>query len=352
MKNITKLFAVLVSSIMFVSTAIAGEMSVTGSATATYRIGGEALNSGKAIGVSNELTVSASGELDNGYTWSYAVDLDEASNLNDDTQLTIGTPYGTIGFFASEGGLSTEWANLSGALGANGDYTTISGATIDRQGYDVDGYANIQYHSPADLLPYGLAFKYGYAPNTSQTGKGDSAKAVSTNAPTAAVTGRALEMLQVSAAPIDGLSIKGDIARTKEQTGTEATNDEGVSANLGAKYTMGQFTVGYSEGGYNDAVDTAEAVVYEKKSYSIQFDINDSLSVSYGNDEIEERTRAAVANGSTAGTSTDVVNEVESTQLSYTTGGMTLGIARVEETNIDFGTTADDNTVLSVAISF
>ena len=30
MKNITKLFAALVSSIMFVSTAIAGEMTVTG----------------------------------------------------------------------------------------------------------------------------------------------------------------------------------------------------------------------------------------------------------------------------------------------------------------------------------
>ena len=53
MKNITKLFAVLVSSIMFVSTAIAGEMTVTGSATATYRMGGEDLNAGKAIGVAN-----------------------------------------------------------------------------------------------------------------------------------------------------------------------------------------------------------------------------------------------------------------------------------------------------------
>ena len=47
-------------------------------------MGGEDLNAGKAIGVANELTVKASGELDNGYTWSYAVDLDEASNLNDD----------------------------------------------------------------------------------------------------------------------------------------------------------------------------------------------------------------------------------------------------------------------------
>ena len=103
---------------------------------------------------------------------------DEASNLNDDTSLTIGTPYGTIGFFASEGGLSTEYANLSGALGANRDYANVSGADVDFQGYDVDGYANIQYHTPADLLPYGISLKYGYVPNMAQTEKGASAKAV------------------------------------------------------------------------------------------------------------------------------------------------------------------------------
>jgi len=33
-------------------------------------------------------------------------------------------------------------------------------------------------------------------------------------------------------------------------------------------------------------------------------------------------------------------------------GGMTLGLAKVEETGVDFGTTSDDKTVLSVGISF
>ena len=31
---------------------------------------------------------------------------------------------------------------------------------------------------------------------------------------------------------------------------------------------------------------------------------------------------------------------------------MTIGLARVEESNIDFGSTSDENTILSVAISF
>ena len=330
MKNITKLFAVLVSSIVLVGNAVAGEMSVTGSAKASYVISGNDANAGKGVGVANELTVSASGEMDNGFTWNYAVDLDEASNLNDDTQLTIGTPYGTIGFFASEGGLSTEYANLSGALGAGGDYAKISGSTVDWEGLDVSSYANIQYHTPADLLPFGIQAKVGYAPNTAQTGKGASFKAE--GAQNTAASGRSVEMLQLSAAPYEGLTIKGDVARTTgQEAGTSKTHDEAASANLGAKYTTGMFTVGYYEGGYQDATTTAESVIYEKQGYSLQIDATDELSFSISNEEIDQGTRTDVANGATAGTKAHVINEVDSIQIAYTTGGMTLGLAKIEE---------------------
>ena len=351
MKNITKLFAVLVSSIVLVGNAVAGEMSVTGSANASYRMGGEDANAGKAIGVANELTVSASGELDNGFTWNYAVDLDEANAVNDDTSLTIGTPYGTIGFFASEGGLSTEASNLSGALGAGHDYATVSGADVAREGIDVSSYANIQYHTPADLLPFGIQAKFGYAPNTAHTGKGASFKDV--GAQNTAATGRSVEMLQLSAAPYEGLTIKGDIAQTTgQEKGTATTHDEGVAAHLGAKYTMGRVTVGYYEGGYQAATSTAESVIYEMDGYSLQFDATDALSLSFSSEEVDRGTRAAVANGSTAGTKTHVINELDSMQVSYTTGGLTLGVAKIEESNVDFGTTSDENTILSVGISF
>ena len=39
-------------------------------------------------------------------------------------------------------------------------------------------------------------------------------------------------------------------------------------------------------------------------------------------------------------------------QIAYTMGGLTLGVAKVEESNIDFGSTSDDKTVISVAVSF
>ena len=55
MKNILKTIAVLVSSSLISLSAVAGELSVTGSANASYVISGGQNNDGKGIGISNEL---------------------------------------------------------------------------------------------------------------------------------------------------------------------------------------------------------------------------------------------------------------------------------------------------------
>ena len=69
MKNILKTIAVLVSASLISVAAKAGELTVTGSAKASCTMGGSFDNTGKAIGISNELNFTASGELDNGFTW-------------------------------------------------------------------------------------------------------------------------------------------------------------------------------------------------------------------------------------------------------------------------------------------
>ena len=61
----------MLTSISLFGSANAGELSVSGTAKATYNIESGA-NTGKGLGITNELNFSASGELDNGYTWSYS----------------------------------------------------------------------------------------------------------------------------------------------------------------------------------------------------------------------------------------------------------------------------------------
>ena len=111
MKNLMKMLLVSLTAISF-SVANAGELSITGDAKASYSItssdGASAkVEQGKGLGVSNEFTLSASGELDNGMTWSYAQDIDGATQ-QDDGKLTLTTGFGTVGVFISEGGLDTD----------------------------------------------------------------------------------------------------------------------------------------------------------------------------------------------------------------------------------------------------
>ena len=53
MKNITKSLLVLVSALSISFAAVAGEMTITGSAKASYAIGGADDSNGKGLGISN-----------------------------------------------------------------------------------------------------------------------------------------------------------------------------------------------------------------------------------------------------------------------------------------------------------
>jgi len=350
MKNIAKLLVGILFSALVMAPSYAGEMSVTGGATATYTTNGDDASTGKNLGISNELDFTASGELDNGYTWKYQVQLDGTSTANDDTRLEIGTDMGTIGLYVSEGGLSQELAHGVGALGTGFDYASPSTFVTS---YDVDGYSNVQYHTPADMLPFGLNLKVGFAPDMNDSTLLSAKESNTTIASQA--EGRSLTTAQVTAAPIDGLSIGGSISETDSEGG-DSNGDDGISANVGAKYTIGQVSVGYTEGGYQAATGLTaddETVYYENKFYGIQFDVNEALSVSYNMDESEENTRSAVAVGASAGTKAIVTMEQETLQIAYTMGGATIGIADIEVDNADYTQgKKETQTVISLGISF
>ena len=358
MKTITKLFAVLVSSIMFVSTAIAGEMTVTGSATATYRIGGEDLNAGKAIGVANELTVKASGELDNGYTWSYAIDLDtvESTTTNDDAKLSLTTPQGTVGIFLGEGALGVDNAGSQSVIARPSD---TSYAELMTDTWDIESFDNIQYHTPADLLPFGITAKIGYAPGAeanvadfkaagsdhAATNRIATPDTASAGGITLAGGGDAVTHYQVKAAPIDGLSVGFDYLEFSGVIGSSEQAPE--SGAYFATYTFGPATIGYSKSfaalPMND-ITTEVVEQVENTKMSIGINVNDNLSVSYEQEESTPTLSKASA-----------AYELESTgiQAAYTMGGMTLGVAMNDHKNATYTQNNDiKDTVFTVQMAF
>ena len=99
-------------------------------------------------------------------TWSYAQDIDGAT-VQDDASLAFGTDYGTVKICVSECGLSTKYAfdNSAYGVGSDNGYGGGSGTgTTMQYGSNISSYNNIQYHAPADLLPFGMTFKAGTTP--------------------------------------------------------------------------------------------------------------------------------------------------------------------------------------------
>ena len=134
MNKITKILLVAFASLTLNATSFAGELSISGSASARYRIdsGDSSVakrHADKGLGVANEFTLSASGELDNGMSWNYALDLDPdavsggtAGNVDaDDAKLTLTTDMGTVGVFISEGSLSAKYGWDVSAYGVASD---------------------------------------------------------------------------------------------------------------------------------------------------------------------------------------------------------------------------------------
>ena len=272
--------------------------------------------------------------MDNGFTWSYSTELDPGDGgtaTNDDSQLVIGMgDMGTVGFYDSEGGLSKELGYGIGALGTGTDY----GNTMTIQyGGTVSTSPNVQYHLPADLLPFGMTAKVGFVPNRAD-GSGNSFK---NNGPIqpASLAGDTATQYQVTAAPIDGLSVGADYYSTDDGT---ATAQDYESGNYYAQYAMGNWKVGYNKGYYAPALSNKNGSVseYENTAWGIEFAVNDALSVSYNEETSEETKNVAIAATAASGTKTKVESEMESIQVAYIFGGATLGVHIVDVGNADY----------------
>ena len=59
-------------------------------------------------------------------------------------------------------------------------------------------------------------------------------------------------------------------------------------------------------------------------------------------DESQKNQRVGVADNATAGTKTITTMEIESVQLAYTTGGVTIGLTQVEASNSDYTSGKDE----------
>jgi hypothetical protein len=351
MKNILKIATILLSVLSF-SAAQAGDLAVTGTAKASYTITSSdstsaVVEQGKGLGVANEFDLTASGELDNGFTWSYQTQID-ADTTQDDGKLTLTTPYGTAGIFISEGGLEFS---KKGAVTANGDRASDTGYDEGMvEEYSIGDMSSIQLHSPADLLPYGITLKFAHAPDTSGNMNSVNAQGAAGSGTASAVTtavtgkqaakgmGRSMTSYQINSEPLAGLNIGASYSDF--DVNDMAQKPEAGSAYISYKY--GPATVAYGEARISHAIQSITSTDLiestENKKMSVSVLVNDDLSVSYSQEE-------SVANHQTTAT-VDVELESSSIAAAYTMGGMTLAVAQVSHQNVGYVANKDVNSTV------
>jgi len=366
MKKAMKIMFALLTSVSLISTSVsAGELTVTGTAKATYNILSGNTNLDKGMGLTNEIDFGAKGDLDNGWSWNYQVQFDPnagATNTTgglDDTRLEVTTGYGTVGFYQSEGGLEVVNKASQSAYARPTDIGLTSGI-VDSM--NIGSYNNIQYHLPADLLPFSTSVKLAYAPDAT----GNVIAGANTAGTVSDHLGENATQIQVTASPIEGLNVYADYY---EEKGAGSVNNlviqEAQSGGIAADYSIGAFAFGVSKGrlaplmlttsaadkSYSSFVGGGQTAAgvrdYRNTKMSAAFNVNDALTVSY---EREQGKRNLIVQD--GGVSAHEL-EHDAYQAAYTMGGMTLALSYGKLQNAAWVKNSNiDQTLLAMTMAF
>ena len=316
MNNFKKIGLTALAGSLVVTSAFAGELTASGSASMTLaNISGTADDSlGKNLTMDNSVYLAGSGELDNGLTVSMSFELEDSVDSGtgtgpfDSHYVEVGSDaLGTLRL-SGHGGSSAQsamdttaagdlWNNT---LGVNGEAGPASSAGDD----------NLFYTLPS--LVDGVAITASINPRTAD------------NAETYTAFG-------VSYTGVEGLTVnygQGD-------SGTRLAEVD--SASMMASYAIGSLTLSVSR----TDVDYSAAATDEKwDSYQVAYTVSENISLTYGSETIE-----------TEGTAVD--EEVTGFGVSYTTGGMTISASQINAEGGGNSATADtDKWSLSAAFAF
>ncbi len=346
MNKLTKVgFSALCGSLAAISSANAGDMSVTGGVDMSW-ISLENAATGNPIGIGSNLTFKGSGELDNGWTVDYTV-----ANLN-------GNAYSSSAVAIGMGGLGT--LNLNSGDSANGikamddkiptAWEEATGAGLSTGIKNVGGVStsmNVQYATPTVL---GTSLVVAYAP---AMGQADTADKGSGGTRTTKGNGYDATLNinpSLGQEVLSGLNlfVGAHVSERISNSSVEEDIYEGVG---GVTYSLGPVSLGYAKSGFVTGQEGSGTMTHYKGTmYGIAFNVNDDLSVSYGHHEMQQYNDEGA---SRTGQASDTFIEVDSMQVAYSMGGASIRLAETQGKNLFYTKARDeDATTISVSLAF
>ena len=297
MNKFKKIGLTALASSLVVSSAVAGEMSVSGGASIGLK-NTTKTSSGKSWTMGNQLTFTGSGELDNGMnvSLSMVIDQNDDSTLSTAAQLDNG-PFDSHSVTVSSDAMGTLVFSGEGGSSANSAIDTTAAGDLWNNGSGISG--PIAPNAGNNSLFYTLPSVMDDVSITASYSPGRATQ------PSATAFG-------IGFTGVEGLSL--NVARgDKDTVGSEAE-----ITTIKASYAIGSITLGYS---VNDAETDAAGGDEELTSMNIAYTVSDNMSVSYGVESFENE-----------GSAND--EEMEGFGVSYTTGGVTLSANQYNAENV------------------
>jgi outer membrane protein OmpU len=357
MNTLKKIGLTALGTSLVAGSAYAGEITASGDAGYTFKSEEIGVRSDEGYGYNHDITFSGSGELDNGWSVSTTMILVEGATLSSSN---VALTMGGMGTITVGGGLG----NVGGGFDAvtpfayeenhDGMATTTA---IDSLGSLSDGNS-VMYAAPAlELGGATLNITAGYTPEAGDAVTGEGAvSAQSGNFGSAKTLGAKVSMAGLTAG-IFGEEVDGD---TDDNSVSGASRrGDAMSATWFANYSFGPVSVGYQKAGLDHGINAASTAAttaktiaaaggfFESEMMSIAFNVNENLSISYG--ELTE-TYNAQDNASTAIANVDM--ESDSIQFAYTMGSMSIKGYQTETDNPGWDSDADSNTETEIAVNF
>ena len=317
MNNLKKIGLTALAGSLVVTSAFAGELTATGSASmGVANITGTADNGlGKNFTMANSVYLAGGGELDNGMTVAVSFEMDQGTGNN--SSLGFDNHYVEIGSDA----LGTLRFSGHGGSSAQSAMDTTAAGDLWNNTLGVNGEAGPTNSAGNNSLFYTLPTMVdGLALTTSLTPGGANVANASTHM-----------AYGVSYTGVEGLTLKygqGD-------SGAQAAEVDSTS--MSASYAIGSLTVSVSR---TDVDYSATATDEEWDSYQVAYTISEGISATYGSETID-----------TEGTTVD--EEVTGFGISYTTGGMTISASQINaEGGGNLAASDSDKWNLSAAFAF
>jgi outer membrane protein OmpU len=317
----------LAGSLAMVSAAQA-DLTVTGSAEATYTTTQGVGVTGNPLGLSHDINFIGTGEV-GGMDFSIKTNIAGQDMATDSVVLVIDA--GDGGSFGIDQG-SGKWgigslANKTPTAYEEADHSV--GVLAD--GLDVTGDTNVFGYSNTFA---GLGVSVEINPDTANA---TLAQAGATTA--GGKSGTNYNYALTYAMPsIEGMTLFYGGSDTNYTAAGEQDDSE---MTVGINWSMGAVKLGYQRSSIEDGTDASSGG--EVEAFGIAFNVNDNLSVSYGiSDHTADNPSAA-----------DVTEETTGIMAAFTVGGASIRMAFNEADNVGgVADLEDENMEISLALSF